>query len=168
MNFLKRVPAMGRIGVTAAFLFLGFYGHAQCDSSKAYATVEVAESEMNDEPSEKKIRDYQNYPKYNGGMQSLENYLQANLKLAPGAEKQTFIVNAFFMVMCDGSIADAQLPDGFAGGDMTNIAGMLMKMPAWTPATVKGKPVNCYYLLRMECSAGKIRILDQPVGLSTN
>ncbi len=79
-----------------------------------------------------------------GGADAMNKYIKANLKYPQAAQRNGIegIVNVSFIVKTDGS-RDQYSIVRLVDPDLESEAIRVVKsMPAWIPATVKGKPVD--------------------------
>lgn len=83
-------------------------------------------------------------PAYPGGDEALKQYIAENIKYPAPAKANGIegIVNVAFTVKSDGSIGSIKIVR-MIDPDLEQEAIRLVKnMPAWTPATSDGKPVD--------------------------
>lgn len=94
-----------------------------------------------------KIHDYSEVlPAFNGDMM---NYMQKNLRY-PALARENGIegrVYVQFVVNEDGSVSNAVVKRGIAGGCNEEAIRVVMSMPKWKPGMQKGHPVKVYYTL---------------------
>ena len=88
-------------------------------------------------------------PEFPGGVQSLTEFITANLSYPQEAKEAGIEGRVFvsFIVERDGSLSSIQLLRGIGYGCDEEAMAVVKKMPKWTPATQRGKPVRMEYQL---------------------
>jgi TonB family protein len=83
-------------------------------------------------------------PKYGSGENELYKYLETNIKYPPILVKIKMegSLDLKFKVTEDGSIKDIEITRGFDPDADDEVIRVLNAMPKWTPASVKGNPVD--------------------------
>jgi protein TonB len=82
-------------------------------------------------------------PAYPGGQPALSQFIQDNVQTPAAVREQgkTGIVFTSFTVGEDGRLSDMKVDKGFTPDCDAEALRLLGAMPAWKPATRKGKPV---------------------------
>lgn len=90
-----------------------------------------------------------NLPEYPGGMDGLMKFLVNNIRYPEEAMKSNVQgrVVVKFIVADDGSVVDPTIVKGVDQSLDQEALRVVNSMPKWKPATVKGKPVSCYFTL---------------------
>ena len=88
-------------------------------------------------------------PEFPGGFQALSEFMTANLNYPQEAKEAGIEGRVFvsFIVEKDGSLSSIQLLRGIGYGCDEEAIAVVKKMPKWTPATQRGKPVRMRYQL---------------------
>lgn len=92
-----------------------------------------------------KISGKRNGPAIAGGDKQLDKLIKSRLVLTPTAKENTFNLNYYFTVGCNGKVSDVVILGDPIVADWTNIADILTRTTGWKAATVDGKPVDCIY-----------------------
>ncbi|GAB3839160.1 energy transducer TonB [Hymenobacter jeollabukensis] len=82
-------------------------------------------------------------PAYPGGQPALSQFIQENAKTPPAMQEQqkSGVVFTSFTVGEDGRLSNVKVDKGFSPECDAEALRVLGLMPAWKPATRKGKPV---------------------------
>lgn len=99
-------------------------------------------------------------PTYSGGLNELKKYFSANPLTDEKATQMIFRVSIAFLVTCDGKAGNFVIVTK-GKGDLATYANQVLeivnKMPQeWQPATVDGKPVDCYQILSFTADGGQL------------
>lgn len=99
-------------------------------------------------------------PTFMGGLDELKKYFAANPLTDEKAKQMMFRVSIAFVVTCDGKAGNFVIVTK-GRGDLATYANQVLaivnKMPQnWQPATVDGKPVDCYQVLSFSPTSGQI------------
>ncbi|MES2515463.1 MAG: hypothetical protein V4580_15015 [Bacteroidota bacterium] len=99
-------------------------------------------------------------PAFAGGFDELKKYFQENPLTDEKAQKMVFRVSIAFLVTCDGKAGNFVIVTK-GKGDLATYANQVLAivnhMPQkWQPATVDGKPVDCYQVLSFTAVGGKL------------
>ena len=88
-------------------------------------------------------------PEFPDGMQGLMMFLMNNMRYPEDAEKahEQGRVIVKFIVEKDGSAGNFEVVQGVSESLDKEAVRVLKDMPKWTPASVNGKPVACYFTL---------------------
>ncbi|MCM1297072.1 MAG: M56 family metallopeptidase [Muribaculaceae bacterium] len=88
-------------------------------------------------------------PEYPGGMDAMMKYLASNIRYPEEAQKKDIQgrVIVKFIVTEDGSVVDPSIVRGVDQSLDQEAIRVVKAMPKWTPGTVNGKPVSCYFTL---------------------
>jgi hypothetical protein len=99
-------------------------------------------------------------PTFTGGIEELKKYFTANPLTDEKAKQMIFRVSIAFIVTCDGKAGNFVIVTK-GKGDLATYANQVLaivnKMPQnWQPATVDGKPVDCYQVLNFSPTSGQL------------
>ena len=99
-------------------------------------------------------------PTFTGGLDALKKYFIANPLTDEKATQMIFRVSIAFVVTCDGKAGNFVIVTK-GKGDLATYANRVLaivnKMPQnWQPATVDGKPVDCYQVLSFTAASGQL------------
>ncbi|GEM_PF-2011236 len=99
-------------------------------------------------------------PTFKGGLEELKKFFIENPLTDEKATQMIFRVSIAFVVTCDGKAGNFEIVTK-GTGDLATFANQVLaivnKMPKdWQPATVKGKPVDCYQVLSFTVSSGQL------------
>jgi hypothetical protein len=99
-------------------------------------------------------------PTFTGGLDELKKYFSANPLTDEKAKQMIFRVSIAFLVTCDGKVGNFVIVTK-GKGDLATYANQVLaivnKMPQnWQPATVDGKPVDCYQVLNFSPTSGQL------------
>ncbi len=99
-------------------------------------------------------------PTFTGGLDELKKYFIANPLTDEKATQMIFRVSIAFVITCDGKAGNFVIVTK-GKGDLTTYANQVLaivnKMPQnWQPATVNGKPVDCYQVLSFTAASGQL------------
>jgi hypothetical protein len=99
-------------------------------------------------------------PTFTGGLDELKKYFIANPLTDEKATQMIFRVSIAFVVTCDGKAGNFVIVTK-GKGDLATYANQVLaivnKMPQnWKPATVDGKPVDCYQVLSFTAASGQL------------
>jgi hypothetical protein len=99
-------------------------------------------------------------PTFTGGIEELKKYFTENPLTDEKAKQMMFRVSIAFVVTCDGKAGNFEIVTK-GKGDLATYANQVLaivnKMPQnWQPATVKGKPVDCYQVLNFSPTSGQL------------
>lgn len=99
-------------------------------------------------------------PTFTGGLDELKKYFAANPLTDEKAKQMMFRVSIAFVVTCDGKAGNYVIVTK-GRGDLATYANQVLaivnKMPQnWQPATVDGKPVDCYQVLNFSPISGQL------------
>ena len=88
-------------------------------------------------------------PEFPDGMQGLMMFLMNNMRYPEDAEKahEQGRVIVKFIVEKDGSTGNFEVVKGVSESLDKEAVRVLKNMPKWTPGSVNGKPVACYFTL---------------------
>ncbi len=94
----------------------------------------------------------QTQPEFPGGSDSLEQFIQRNLKYPNDAllsriQGRTFVG---FKVDQNGKVTDARILSGINQAIDDEALRMVNSMPAWQPGTIAGKPASIQYVLPID------------------
>ena len=109
-------------------------------------------------------------PEFPGGVQELLGFLSKTIKYPAEAEKagKQGRVIATFVVKKDGSISDARVVKSVDPLLDAEALRVINAMPAWTPGTQNGKPVNVKYTVPISFRLdGKTKEAPTAVGIFT-
>lgn len=109
-------------------------------------------------------------PQFPGGVQELLGFLSKTIKYPAEAEKagKQGRVIATFVVKKDGSISDARVVKSVDPLLDAEALRVINAMPAWTPGTQNGKPVNVKYTVPISFRLdGKTKEAPTAVGIFT-
>jgi protein TonB len=86
-------------------------------------------------------------PKYIGGEETRLKFIQENLVYPQEAKEKRIqgTVYVGFIVEKDGSLSDIKVPKGIGGGCDKEAVRVVLMMPNWEPAKVRGKEVRMHY-----------------------
>ncbi len=144
---LALIPAIGAgIAVTSIPAVAG--------ALESLATVSEATASSTTEkvkPAEDKeiYKSVEVLPEFPGGLEALLNYLSRNIRYpeeAHNANEQGKVV-VKFVVDKDGTVCDAEILKGVSESLDKEAIRVVESMPKWTPGTVKGQPVDCFFTL---------------------
>lgn len=88
-------------------------------------------------------------PQFPGGMNALQQYLQANIKY-PSRAVENFIkgeVVVRFDVNKDGYVSNAIIAKSLDPDCDREALRVINAMPKWSPGMIKGKPVECHFTI---------------------
>lgn len=99
-------------------------------------------------------------PTFKGGLDELKKYFIANPLTDEKATQMVFRVSIAFVVTCDGKAGNFVIVTK-GKGDLATYANQVLaivnNMPQnWQPATVDGKPVDCYQVLSFTAASGQL------------
>jgi len=99
-------------------------------------------------------------PTFTGGLDELKKYFIANPLTDEKATQMVFRVSIAFVVTCDGKAGNFVIVTK-GKGDLATYANQVLaivnKMPQnWQPATIDGKPVDCYQVLSFTAASGQL------------
>ena len=99
-------------------------------------------------------------PTFTGGLDELKKYFIANPLTDEKATQTVFRVSIAFVVTCDGKAGNFVIVTK-GKGDLSTYANQVLaivnKMPQnWQPATIDGKPVDCYQVLSFTAARGQL------------
>ena len=99
-------------------------------------------------------------PTFTGGLDDLKKYFVANPLTDEKAAQMIFRVSIAFIVNCEGKAGNFVIVTK-GKGDLATYANQVLaivnKMPQnWQPATVDGKPVDCYQVLSFSPYQGQL------------
>lgn len=99
-------------------------------------------------------------PTFTGGLDELKKYFLGNPLTDEKATQIIFRVSIAFIVTCDGKAGNFVIVTK-GKGDLATYANQVLaivnKMPQeWQPATVDGKPVDCYQVLSFTAASGQL------------
>lgn len=99
-------------------------------------------------------------PTFTGGLDELKKYFITNPLTDEKATQMIFRVSIAFVVTCDGKAGNFVIVTK-GKGDLATYANQVLaivnKMPQnWQPATVDGKPVDCYQVLSFTAASGQL------------
>lgn len=99
-------------------------------------------------------------PSFTGGLDELKKYFIANPLTDEKATQMVFRVSIAFVVTCDGKAGNFVIVTK-GKGDLATYANQVLaivnSMPQnWQPATVDGKPVDCYQVLSFTAASGQL------------
>jgi hypothetical protein len=99
-------------------------------------------------------------PTFAGGLDELKKYFAANPLTDEKAKQMMFRVSIAFVVTCDGKAGNFVIVTK-GRGDLATYANQVLaivnKMPQnWQPATIDGKPVDCYQVLNFSPISGQL------------
>lgn len=99
-------------------------------------------------------------PTFTGGIDELKKYFAANPLTDEKAKQMMFRVSIAFVVTCDGKAGNFVIVTK-GKGDLATYANQVLaivnKMPQnWQPATLDGKPVDCYQVLSFTATSGQL------------
>ncbi len=141
---LALIPAIGAgIAVTAIPSVAGVL------ESMANTTVATQAETSAPETPREIYTAVENIPEYPGGMEALMRYLSMNIRYPEEAMKADIQgrVIVKFVVNQDGSVSDAEVVRGVDESLDKEALRIVSTLPKWTPGTVNGKPVDCYFNL---------------------
>lgn len=99
-------------------------------------------------------------PTFTGGLDELKKYFIAHPLTDEKATQMVFRVSIGFIVTCDGKAGDFSIVTKGKGELATyanQVLAIVNHMPQyWQPATVDGKPVDCYQVLSFTAASGKL------------
>jgi hypothetical protein len=104
-----------------------------------------------------KITGKKNGPEYESGDKKLDQLIREKLVLSDEAKKHRFVLNYYFTVQCDGSIATIVILGDPVVQEWTNIENILLHTRGWKPATVNGKPVDCIYFRTLPINGSEFK-----------
>ncbi|MFB9077179.1 energy transducer TonB [Flavobacterium procerum] len=109
-------------------------------------------------PEEKKLKETENYvynardleelPQYPGGIEKLYALVQKNFVMPKAAVKNKVDTGAIFLgfvIEKDGTISDIKVLRDFGYGSGKELVRAFKLSSNWKPATIKCKPVRCYF-----------------------
>lgn len=79
-----------------------------------------------------------------GWIMYLQKHLKANVPIKKKAPAGSYQVIIKFIVAVDGSVLDLVSETSFGYGMEEEVIRVIKKGPKWSPAILKGKPVNAY------------------------
>lgn len=91
------------------------------------------------------IKGKKNGPAYIAGDKALDRMLREKLVLSDEARQNTFNLNYYCVVNCDGTIGEVVILGDPVVQEWTNLEHLLTKSTGWKAATLNGNPVNCIY-----------------------
>ena len=144
---LALIPAIGAgIAVTSIPAVAGVLGSL----ANISAASSAAPSETSLTPEDREIYTaVEHIPEYPGGMEALMQYLMNNIRYPESAmkanEQGRVIIN--FVVNKDGSVSDPEILKGVSDALDKEAVRVVESLPKWSPGTVNGKPVDCYFTL---------------------
>ena len=99
-------------------------------------------------------------PTFTGGLDELKKYFIANPLTDEKATQMVFRVSIAFVATCDGKAGNFVIVTK-GKGDLATYANQVLaivnKMPQnWQPATIDGKPVDCYQVLSFTAASGQL------------
>ena len=99
-------------------------------------------------------------PTFTGGLDELKKYFIANPLTDEKATQMVFRVSIAFVATCDGKAGNFVIVTK-GKGDLSTYANQVLaivnKMPQnWQPATIDGKPVDCYQVLSFTAASGQL------------
>jgi hypothetical protein len=99
-------------------------------------------------------------PTFTGGLDELKNYFIANPLTDERVKESIFRVSIGFIVTCEGKAGNFEIVTK-GRGDLATFANQVLaivnNMPQkWQPATVDGKPVDCYQVLSFTVASGQL------------
>jgi hypothetical protein len=99
-------------------------------------------------------------PTFSGGIDELKKYFTANPLTDEKATQMIFRVSIAFVVTCEGQAGNFVIVTK-GKGDLATYANQVLaivnRMPQnWQPATVDGKPVDCYQVLSFTAASGQL------------
>jgi len=99
-------------------------------------------------------------PTFTGGLDELKKYFIANPLTDEKATQMVFRVSISFVVTCDGKAGNFVIVTK-GKGDLATYANQVLaivnNMPQnWQPATLDGKPVDCYQVLSFTAASGQL------------
>ncbi|MDE5840399.1 MAG: M56 family metallopeptidase [Muribaculaceae bacterium] len=105
-------------------------GSAPATDKKIYTSVEVQ-------------------PEFPGGMPALMRFLTYNIRYPEESMKanEQGKVIVKFVVNKDGSVSDPEIVKGVSSALDKESIRVVESMPQWTPGTINGQPVECYFTL---------------------
>lgn len=133
---------------TALAILLFFQLSLPCGDGILYAVKKQTEGDSRFSAFPK-IEGKRNIPVYPGGDKALDNLIREKLTLDHEAQRYDFILNYYFTVKCDGSIADVVVLGDEELADWTNISSIILHTRDWQPAYVGGKAVDCIYFRKL-------------------
>ncbi|MBN8589235.1 MAG: TonB family protein [Rhodothermia bacterium] len=91
------------------------------------------------------------FPEFPGGLDSMNEYLTANVTYPESARKEGIEGPVFvqFVVGEDGQILDAMVVQGIGGGCDEEALRVVNAMPRWRPGSHQGMPVKVRYTVQM-------------------
>ena len=99
-------------------------------------------------------------PTFTGGLDELKQYFAANPLTDEKAKLMMFRVSIAFVVTCEGKAGNFVIVTkgrGDLGTYANQILAIVNRMPQnWQPATVDGKPVDCYQVLNFSLTSGRL------------
>lgn len=132
-------------------LFIG------CSVFKKKDTVIVEEDVIEDVDSNFQTYDeifdiVENAPSYNGGMQAMQDFINANLKYPEKAKEAGISGKVFvkFIIEKDGSLANPTIVRGIGSGCDEEAIRVLKLMPKWNPGTHRNKAVRVRFRMPIE------------------
>lgn len=154
---ITQIPAVASMieNANSALVF----SSAKTESASVSAGASIATSASADKVSEKTsdgkvIAAPEVMPEFPGGMKALLQYLASNIHYPESAMKANVQgrVVLRFEVKTDGSIGDITVLKSVSPELDAEAIRVTRAMPRWTPGTVDGVPVNCYYALPVQFS----------------
>lgn len=141
------IPAIGAgIAVTSIPSVAGVL-----ESLASTSTATQATSDETPAPESKReiYTAVENIPEFPGGMEALMRYLSMNIRYPEEAQKADIQgrVIVKFVVNQDGSVSDAEVVKGVDESLDKEALRVVSSLPKWTPGTVNGKAVDCYFTL---------------------
>lgn len=90
-------------------------------------------------------------PAFPGGEQAMFKYLGDHLKYPKFSKKNGIqgTVYVYFVIDKQGRVRSAEIKRGPKDGEELNVEALrvIQEMPAWTPGSINGKPVNVQFTL---------------------
>jgi TonB family protein len=130
-----------------ALLFISFVSH----NNKTYVVKSTSFVFTQMDDTNKTYSITETMPEFPGGIQAMAKFIQSNIVYPDSARSKGISGKCFlkFVVDTAGTVTKVEVIKGVPNCPECDeeAARVVRAMPSWTPGTIKGRPVNCFYNL---------------------